>query len=157
MIDYARAYIDQEKIAETMKVSGELYLDDLIDRLELYDWKTGRAKTGREQLNLYSLYFFACYPNLSEVSCQVVYLTARQTSNVWKIKREKAFGPVWTKLLTDLDQIRVCDHWSCARSPLCNNCPYQIECEKEGGYLSDSLVNRGLEGLERLKGNARKT
>lgn len=147
VIDYARIEINKEKFKDSLLEEGEdLYLMDFVDKVYLYDWKTGKKRSERRQLNYYSLYFFALFPTLREVVCQNIFVTQTQVSPRWTVKREQV-EEISKKLIDSVHEVNKTEHFPAKQTPLCSWCPWQEECWQELEAPKDALIKQSSLGL----------
>lgn len=151
-IDLVQLEISKEAILKELKINKEigpdhqdLFLDlnKAVISCSLRDWKTGKYRSGRKQLNSYTVYFFAKYPQLQEIDCQNIFVSEKKNSPLWVLTREKS-QIVWEKLKEEIKIIRRAKSFPAKKSPLCGWCDYQEGCKGYKGRAGESLCFKKL-------------
>jgi len=136
-VDLVQLEISKKEIIKKINKEDkeqDLFLDlnKAVVSCSLRDWKTGKYRSGRKQLNSYAIYFFAKYPRIQEIDCQNIFVSEKRNSPLWFCKRKKA-QEVWEKIKEEIQIIRSSKSFPAKKSPLCGWCDYQEGCK---GFLA---------------------
>ena len=130
ILDYVRVDIDKERLIESLKEGKDLLLDDFIGKVKIIDWKTGKYRNERKQLNYYSLFVFTQFENLEEINCQNVFLTEEKEGPEWIVKRE-SMKKFQDEIVESIEKIRGEKNFEPSPSPLCKYCQFKETCIAE--------------------------
>lgn len=119
IIDYAVCFLSEEKPE--------------IKQVDIIDWKTGKYRNSKKQLNHYTLFMFLLHESIKSVRCRNIFVTARRLSPVWKIAR-KYKDVIWQKIKDNIEEIREEQLWGPTITPLCGWCDFADQCESDLSY-----------------------
>lgn len=110
---------------------------DYNDWAVVWDYKTGKKKSGSKQLMLTALMIFAKFPRLQKLVCSYIWLQAKTLKPVQEVYYRKDIPELWQHFLPIMKEIEYCnekDIWYKRQNGLCRQwCPV-TSCEYNGRY-----------------------
>lgn len=148
-IDLVRLGLSKKNILKEIKRNKEIFkkgenqsifldLGNSVISCSLRDWKTGKYRSGRKQLNWYSVFFFARYKNLETIDCQNIFVSEKKKSPLWIVSREEA-KIFWIQIKDQIQEIRKTKTFPVKKSPLCGWCEFENTKNCQAGKAGDSL------------------
>lgn len=123
-VDYIRLYVDKKTLRSSILKGREPNFDDHVTRIRLIDWKTGKSKGDKRQLETYALYYFKKY-SIREIECSFVYQTMKPA--IWKMKRgDVPDTQEW--ILKNIKKIRSCKEFY-PSGVMCSWCGFEKKCK----------------------------
>lgn len=115
-----------------------------IEKIEVFDWKTGKSKGDRFQMEIYLLYVSLKFPEIKDVSGYFVYSDEVKKSRPILLPDPEL---VKTKLRIKIKKIEENKEWGCSPNFFCKFCGYREDCE---GVRNEKMEMKKIESLEEL-------
>lgn len=120
-----RGVIDYYYLILKPEGEGVRGFGDVFKEAHVFDWKTGKPRFERFQLNLYALFLSSMYKD-TPIKCHIVN-TTEEIEKVWEFTEKVKIKTVekLTDTLRKIDEEQV---FSTCSTPLCGWCDYQDIC-----------------------------